>query len=77
MTKRLQVRFDEAELLDIQRFAMDRGMTTAEWVRASLRAALPAEAGSTTRFKLEAVRTAMSYSYPVRDIDQQLDEIES
>jgi hypothetical protein len=76
MTKRLQVRIDEAELLDIQRIAQERGMTTAEWVRTALRAAVRAGARATTRSKLDAVRTAMGYSYPIADVDQLLSEIE-
>jgi hypothetical protein len=51
-------------------------MTTAEWVRQSLRAAREAGAGADPRSKLEAVRTAVTNSYPSGDIDQILAEIE-
>jgi hypothetical protein len=77
MTKRLQVLVDDAELRDIQRAARQRHLTTAEWVRQSLRAARDSAAGSDQRTKLEAVRTAATHSYPIADIDALLAEIES
>jgi hypothetical protein len=74
--KRLEVRIDDGELREIQRIARERGMTTSEWVRASLHAALPARGEVSRQAKLEAVRKAMKYSFPVGDIDQILAEIE-
>ncbi len=76
MTKRLQVLFDAQELRDIQRAARQRKMTTAEWVRQSLRAALGRAAGPDQRAKLQAVQTAAAFAYPVADIDILLNEIE-
>ena len=76
MTKRLQVLFDDDELRDIQRLARRRRMTTAEWVRHSLRAAREAESGADVGQKLAAVRTAASFSSPTSDIVTMLDEIE-
>jgi hypothetical protein len=76
MTKRLQVLFDDAELREIQRLARRNRMTTAEWVRRSLRLAREAEGGADIGQKLAAVRTAASHAFPVGDIDQMLEEIE-
>jgi hypothetical protein len=76
MMKRLQVLFDDHELSEIQHLAKRRHMTTAEWVRASLRAAREAESGSDLSEKLAAVRRAVAHSFPVGDIDQVLEEIE-
>ena len=74
--KRLQVLFDEEELHEIQRLARRRHMTTAEWVRASLRAARDAESGSDVGEKLAAVRRAAEHGFAVGEIDQILEEIE-
>ncbi len=76
MTKRLQVLIDDEELADFQRLAKRRRMTTAEWVRHSLRAARQAEAGADVGEKLAAVRKAASFSFPTADIETMLDEIE-
>jgi hypothetical protein len=76
VTKRLQVLLDDTELREIQRFARERRMTTAEWVRQSLRKARDSDARSDPRTKLEAVRTAAAYSFPIADIDSLLVEIE-
>ena len=76
MSKRLQVLFDENELKAVQRVARRRRMTTAEWVRHSLRAAIEAEQLSDPRAKLEAVAIAVEHEYPTGDIEQLLAEIE-
>ncbi len=76
MTKRLQVLLDDEELAEFQRLARRRRMTTAEWVRRSLRAAHEAEAGADVGQKLTAVRRAAAFSFPTGDIDTMLDEIE-
>jgi hypothetical protein len=76
MTKRLQVLLDDEELAEFQRLARRRRMTTAEWVRRSLRAAHDAEAGADVGQKLAAVRRAATFSFPTADIDTMLDEIE-
>jgi hypothetical protein len=76
MTKRLQVLFDDDELRDIQRLARHRRMTTAEWVRRSLRAARDAESGADVGQKLTAIRVAAAHAFPTADIDVMLDEIE-
>jgi hypothetical protein len=76
VTKRLQVLFDDAELREIQRLARRNPMTTAEWVRRSLRLAREAEGGADIGQKLAAVRAAASHAFPIGDIDQVLDEIE-
>ena len=76
MTKRLQVLFDDEELRDIQRLARRNRMTTAEWVRRSLRAAREAESGSDIGQKLAAIRTAAGHSFPTVDLETMVDEIE-
>jgi hypothetical protein len=76
MTKRLQVLFEDDELGEIQRLARRHRMTTAEWVRRSLRAARDAESGADVSEKLAAVRTAAAHSFPTADIETMLDEIE-
>jgi hypothetical protein len=76
MTKRLQVLFEDDELKEIQRLARQHRMTTAEWVRRSLRAARDAESGADVGQKLAAVRQAASHAFPTADIETMLDEIE-
>ena len=76
MTKRLQVLFEDDELREIQRLAQRQRMTTAEWVRRSLRSAREAEGSSGIAEKLAAVRTAASHAFPTADIGTMLAEIE-
>ena len=76
MTKRLQVLIEEAELAEFQRIARRRHMTTAEWVRQSLRAARDTGVASTAHSKLGSVMAAAEYSFPVGDIQELLAEIE-
>lgn len=76
MTRRMQVLFDDEELREIQGLARRQRMTTAEWVRKSLRAAREAESGADIGQKLAAVLTAASFSFPTADIDTMLEEIE-
>jgi hypothetical protein len=76
MTKRLQVLFEDDELRELQRLARQHRMTTAEWVRRSLRAARDAESGADVGQKLAAVRTAVAHAFPTADIETMLDEIE-
>lgn len=76
MTKRLQVLFEDDELEELQRLARQHRMTTAEWVRRSLRAAREAESGADVGQKLAAIRAASAFSFPTADIDVMLGEIE-
>ena len=76
MSKRLQVIVDDAELADIQRAARRARVTTAEWVRQSLRAARRAIPGISAKKKLDVVRAATRHAFPTADIDQMLGEIE-
>lgn len=76
MTSRLQVVLDTKELAEIQRFARQQRMTTAEWVRQTLRSARRAAPASDARKKLAAVRAAKHHAFPAPDIDQMLKEIE-
>jgi hypothetical protein len=74
--RRLQVLLDEEELREVQQLARRHRMTTAEWVRRTLRSARDAESGADVRTKLEAVRAAARHAFPTADIDDMLDEIE-
>jgi len=76
MTKRLQVLFEDDELRELQRLARQHRMTTAEWVRRSLRAARDAESGADVGQKLSAVQAAAGHAFPTGDIDVVLREIE-
>ncbi len=77
MSKRLQVVLEARELAEIQRFARQQRMSTAEWVRQALRAARQAAGPATAApAKLRAVRTAARHAFPTADIDQMLREIE-
>ena len=76
MDSRLQVVMEARELAEIQRFARQQRMTTAEWVRQALRAARKAPSVGDARKKLTAVRAAAHHSFPAPDIDQMLREIE-
>jgi hypothetical protein len=76
MTKRLQVLFEDSELRQLQRLARQHRMTTAEWVRRSLRAARDAQTGADVGQKLAAVRQAAAHSFPAPDIESLLAEIE-
>lgn len=77
MTKRLQVLLDDQELAQVQEAAQRDQMTTADWVRRSLRGWLDQDRPSSAADKLEAIAVAARYSFPVADIDQMLAEIES
>ncbi len=76
MTKRLQVVLEARELAEIQRFARQQRMTTAEWVRQALRTARKSAPSADARKKLAAVRSASHHAFPAPDIDQMLREIE-
>lgn len=51
-------------------------MTTAESVRQALREARSAEAAPDSRRKIEAVRRAVGYAFPIADIDRMLEEMQ-
>lgn len=76
MTKRLQVLFDDDELNEIQRLARRQRLTTAEWVRRSLRSAREAEGGAGVGEKLAAVRAASAHDFPTGDVADLLADIE-
>jgi hypothetical protein len=74
VTKRLEVLLDDEELREFQRLARRRGMTTAEWVRSSLRQARDAEGGADATQKLAVIRRADRHEFPTGDIEQLLEE---
>jgi len=77
MTKRLQVLLEDDQLARVREAAQRRQLTTAEWVRQSLRATLDDERSLGVSDKLEALALASRYSFPTGDIDQMLVEIET
>jgi hypothetical protein len=76
MTKRLQVLLEDDELREIQRLARTRRMTTAAWVRASLRTSVEAETRVDLDAKLAAIRRAVGHALPTADIDRVLADID-
>jgi len=76
MSKRLQVLFDEDELREIQHFARDARVTTAEWVRQRLREAREQRARPDIERKLAVIRAAARVGAPAPDIEQMNAEIE-
>jgi hypothetical protein len=76
MSKRLQVLVEEDEFAEIQRAARRQRMTTAAWVRQSLRAARRMEPRGDPGRKLSVVRAAARHSFPTADIGEMLRQIE-
>jgi len=76
MAKRLQVIVQDPEYKEIQRAARSRHMSIAEWVRQALALARRQEPTKDVERKLEAIRSAAKYEFPVGDIGEMLDEIE-
>ena len=61
---------------EIQRMARARQMSIAEWVRQALDLARRREPLGNVGKKLEVIRAAARYDFPVSDIDGMLREIE-
>lgn len=76
MSKRLQVIFDDEEIIAIQEIAKRRHTTVAEWVRQALRAARREEPSAGVERKLRAIRAAALHAFPSGDIQRMLSEIE-
>ena len=76
VVKRLQVLLDDDELRMVQATARRHRLTTAAWVRESLRQAIEREPPPDARAKLQAVRVASAHTFPVGEIDEILAEIE-
>lgn len=77
MSKRLQVILEDEEMEQIKALARKQHVSVAEWVRHTLRSARLASPGTESKSKLEAIRSAVNYSFPTADIDLMLGEIES
>ncbi len=77
MSKRLQVLLEEDELAGVQEAARRQRLTTAEWVRQSLRSTLEQQQSPDASDKLEALAVASQYSFPTADIEQMVAEIEA
>ena len=76
MTKRLQVLLEDAEYAALQKAAVARGVTVAEWVRRALVAARRLEASGDLDRKLDAIRAAVRHTGPSGPIERFADEIE-
>jgi hypothetical protein len=77
MTKRLQVLLEDDELASVQAAAHRSHLTTAAWVRNSLRSTLAQERRPDASATLEALAVASRYAFPTANIDAMLAEIES
>ena len=77
MSKRLQVILQDQEYREIQRVALSRHMSIAEWVRQALDLARRREPTGSMGKKLETVRRAARCQYPSGNIDRMLAEIEA
>jgi len=76
MSKRLQVILRDPEYREIQRMAKSRHLSIAEWVRQALALARRQEPLGDVGKKLEVVRAAARFDFPVANIDHMLAEIE-
>ena len=76
MSKRLQVRMDEDEYLEIQAIARRRRMTISEWVLGALRKAMD-DQPYTAEAKLRAIADASRHRFPTADIETMLGETAS
>ena len=76
MTKRLQVLLDDAEYAALQKAAVARGVTVAEWVRRALVSARRLESSGDLDRKLDAIRTAVRHTGPSGPIERMTDEID-
>jgi len=76
MAKRLQISLPDREYREIQRAARARRMSIAEWVRQALDMACQREPSKSLHKKLEGIRTAARYEFPVSDIEELRGEIE-
>ena len=72
----MQVLLPERDLERFQRIARERGVTLAEWVRHTLRAAASRVSLGDADTRLSLVRAAAKHRFPAPDIDQMLAEIE-
>ena len=76
MAKRLQVILQDPEYREIQRMARARHMSIAEWVRQALAQARQQQPTGDMARKLESIRAAARYQFPVGEIEDMLAEIE-
>lgn len=66
----------DPEYREIQRMARSRHLSIAEWVRQALALARRREPLGSIGKKLDVIRAAARYDYPISDIDGLLAEIE-
>ncbi len=70
MTKRLQVLLEDPEYEALQRAAVARGVSVAEWVRQALLAARRRESSGDVDRKLDAIRTAIRHTGPTGQVER-------
>ncbi len=66
----------DQEMHEIRRLARREKIPVGEWVRRALREARAGKPVHKPQVKLQALRAAVSHSFPTADIGQMLDEIE-
>jgi hypothetical protein len=76
MSKRLQIPVSDAEYRQIQRAARSERVSSAEWARRALRAAIRVIPSGDRDRKLASIRAAAVHRFPTADIDRMLAEIE-
>jgi metal-responsive CopG/Arc/MetJ family transcriptional regulator len=74
--RRLTVSLEEAEFREIQNAARRHRLTVSDWVRQILRATCRKKSRKNRARKLQAIHTAVTYSFPTTDIDEMLGQIE-
>lgn len=77
MSKRLQVLIDPKEYRHFKNLAKRRGLTLGEWVRRGLKDYANQSSLKTPGQKLRNLRKFSKYQYPIGDIEQVLQEIET
>ena len=76
MDKRLHVTLSDAKFREIQKMARSKRMSLAEWARQALDQARHREHLEGISKKLAVIRAAAQHTFPTRDIDEALSEIE-
>jgi len=76
MSKRLEVVFPDDEMQAIQAIASSERMTIKEWVRMTLRTACHSATTASATNKINSIRAAVRYEFPIANMSQTLAEID-
>jgi hypothetical protein len=76
MAKKLCVALRDGEYREIERIALARQISVADWVRQAIEVARWEEGSGEVERKLSAIRAAARHELPTGDIDTMLAEIE-